>query len=169
MGGGAREINHIRFVDFCFFGLCNLTRSIDKILIGLVVLGLSALVVSGCAKGISGSANSLSPGSNAPGVSYTDISGGDLQTILSNQDKQIILDVRENYEFQAGHLKGAKLIPLGELPKRLGELDKTQKIVVVCASGARSAQASKYLVRQGFNQVFNLSGGMINWSGPVEK
>lgn len=130
---------------------------VNKILIGLVVLGLSALVVSGCAKGTSGSAN------------YSDISGGDLQTMLGNQDKQTILDVRESYEYQAGHLKGAKLIPLGELPKRLGELDKTQKIVVVCASGARSAQASKYLVSQGFNQVFNLSGGMINWSGPVEK
>ncbi|MFZ3172834.1 MAG: rhodanese-like domain-containing protein [Carboxydocellales bacterium] len=143
---------------------------VNKILMGLLVIGLSALVVSGCAKGTDGSANfSSSPGSNAPGGSYTDISGGDLQTMLGNQDKQIILDVRESYEYQAGHLKGAKLIPIGELPKRIGELDKTQKIVVVCASGDRSAQASKYLVSQGFNQVFNLSGGMINWSGPVEK
>ena len=143
---------------------------VNKILIGLVVLGLSALVVSGCAKGTSGSANSSSSqGSNAPRGSYTDISGGDMQTMLGKQDKQSILDVRETYEYQAGHLKGAKLIPLGELPKRLGELDKTKQIVVVCASGARSAQAAKYLVNQGFNQVFNLSGGMLNWTGPVEK
>lgn len=129
----------------------------NKVLIVIVVLVLLAVVVSGCTNGSNSSAN------------FKDISGGELQKMLDNQDKITILDVREVSEYQAGHLKGAKLIPLGELAQRQGELDKSQNIVVVCASGARSAQAAQYLVDQGFAQVYNFAGGMMSWTGAVEK
>jgi sulfur dioxygenase len=84
-----------------------------------------------------------------------------------------IVDVRQPDEYQGslGHIRGAKLIPLGELAARVGELDKTRPVVAVCRSGARSAQASVMLQRAGFNDVANLTGGMLRWRAeghPVE-
>ncbi len=146
----------------------------NQVLVVIVVLLLLALVVSGCSKQTGSSQNQSPPVSagtpvNAPSGSYKDISGDDLQKLLDSKEKIAILDVREPFEYQAGHLKAAKLIPLGELTNRLGELDKAQTIVVVCASGARSAQAAQYLVDQGFTKVNNLAGGMMSWQGAVEK
>ena len=76
-----------------------------------------------------------------------------------------IVDVREPDEFDGalGHLPGARLIPLGNLMQRTGELSKTTPIVVVCRSGARSAQASVLLAKAGFGKVANLAGGMLRW------
>jgi sulfur dioxygenase len=76
-----------------------------------------------------------------------------------------IVDVREPGEFVGplGHIREARLLPLGELPARLGELDKTRPVVVVCRSGTRSAQASLQLGKAGFGQVANLAGGMLRW------
>jgi glyoxylase-like metal-dependent hydrolase (beta-lactamase superfamily II)/rhodanese-related sulfurtransferase len=76
-----------------------------------------------------------------------------------------IVDVREPDEFDGslGHLPGARLIPLGSLMQRTGELSKTTPIVVVCRSGARSAQASVLLAKAGFEKVANLAGGMLRW------
>lgn len=76
-----------------------------------------------------------------------------------------VLDVREPAEFNAelGHIRGARLIPLGELSQRLGELDKTKPIIAVCRSGARSARATLMLLQSGFARVANLSGGMLRW------
>jgi sulfur dioxygenase len=84
-----------------------------------------------------------------------------------------IVDVRQPDEYQGslGHIRGAKLIPLGELAARAGELDKTRPVVAVCRSGARSAQASVMLQRAGFNDIANLTGGMLRWRAeghPVE-
>ena len=76
-----------------------------------------------------------------------------------------ILDVREPKEFndELGHIAGAKLIPLGELATRIGELDKSKPVVAVCRSGARSARATLMLQQNGFARVANLSGGMLRW------
>jgi len=76
-----------------------------------------------------------------------------------------IVDVREPDEFNGalGHVAGAKLIPLGSLSERAGELAKERPIVTVCRSGARSAQATVLLGKAGFGQVANLSGGMLRW------
>jgi glyoxylase-like metal-dependent hydrolase (beta-lactamase superfamily II)/rhodanese-related sulfurtransferase len=80
------------------------------------------------------------------------------------RDVQIV-DVREADEFNGplGHVPGAKLIPLGALNGRSTELVKTKPIVVVCRSGARSAQATLMLGKAGFERVANLSGGMLRW------
>ena len=79
--------------------------------------------------------------------------------------ESFILDVREPAEFvgELGHIHGAKLIPLGELRAKLGELPKDVPIVAVCRSGGRSAQACVILEGAGFARVANLSGGMIGW------
>jgi len=77
----------------------------------------------------------------------------------------LIVDVREPDEFNGplGHVPGAKLLPLGTLTKCCGELAKEKPIVVVCRSGARSAQATVLLGKAGFDKVANLSGGMLRW------
>jgi glyoxylase-like metal-dependent hydrolase (beta-lactamase superfamily II)/rhodanese-related sulfurtransferase len=76
-----------------------------------------------------------------------------------------ILDVREPSEFDGplGHIRDAKLIPLGELFKRASELDRNSPVVAVCRSGGRSAQAVTILQKSGFSQVANLAGGMLRW------
>lgn len=76
-----------------------------------------------------------------------------------------IVDVREVAEFadRLGHLQGARLIPLSQLPSRLTELDPAQPVVAVCRSGTRSAQACALLAKSGFGQVANLAGGMLRW------
>lgn len=86
-------------------------------------------------------------------------------TQMINQGKTLILDVREPGEFAEGHIREAKNIPLGELPKRVGELDKfkSKAVIVVCASGMRSSKAASQLKQAGFNDVFNLAGGLSAW------
>ena len=84
---------------------------------------------------------------------------------LINHKNALVLDVREESEFKAGHLLNAKWIPLGKLAGRTGELERyrEQPIVVVCRSGHRSASACAALGKQGFAQAFNLSGGVVAW------
>jgi sulfur dioxygenase len=76
-----------------------------------------------------------------------------------------ILDVREPGEFEGplGHIRGAVLIPLGELAERGGELSRDRPIVAVCRAGSRSAQATVILREAGFSDVANLAGGMLRW------
>lgn len=81
---------------------------------------------------------------------------------LSNRDDVLILDVRENDEYAAGHIPGATLVPLGQLASRMSELPKDKTIVAVCRSGNRSGQATELLRQNGFN-VHNMQGGMNAW------
>ena len=94
-------------------------------------------------------------------------------TRLINQDA-LVLDVREDKEFAAGHIPKARHIPLGALANRLGELEKfkTKPIVVNCRSGQRSARACGILKKHGFEKAVNLTGGIMAWESanlPVEK
>ena len=78
-----------------------------------------------------------------------------------------ILDVREPHEYQICNLKG-HLIPLGELPRRVHELDSSHEIVAYCRSGKRSAEAVDFLRKAGFRKVLNLRGGILSWSTEVD-
>lgn len=75
-----------------------------------------------------------------------------------------IIDVRQMPEIAAGTVPGAEAVPLHTLPLKVNELDRNKKLVVVCRSGARSAQACMFLAQQGFDQVYNLRGGMLAWA-----
>lgn len=76
-----------------------------------------------------------------------------------------LLDVRQPKEYEAGHIAGARLIPIRELPDRLSELDKNKPLIVYCAVGGRSTAAAQLLSGQEFREVYNLSGGIKAWEG----
>src|SRR6202142_2801375 len=82
-------------------------------------------------------------------------------------DDLFILDVREPHEYQICNLNG-KLIPLGELPRRVSELDSSREMVVHCRSGKRSADAIHFLQKAGFKKLLNLKGGVLAWSDEVD-
>jgi rhodanese-related sulfurtransferase len=86
-------------------------------------------------------------------------------TQLINQGKSLIVDVRDTAEFAAGHIRDSKNIPLDELPKRIGELDKfkSKNVIVLCQSGVRSSKAVTQLKKAGFNEVVSLNGGLAAW------
>lgn len=93
---------------------------------------------------------------------------------LINHKNALVLDVREEGEYKAGHILNATLIPLGKLKERIGELEKhkEQPIVVVCRSGNRSGAACAMLGKQGFPQAYSLAGGVTAWQKanlPLEK
>ncbi|GAA4850694.1 rhodanese-like domain-containing protein [Paenibacillus vulneris] len=79
-------------------------------------------------------------------------------------EKLVILDVREPEEWQFGHIPVAKHIPLGQIARALNELDPKQETIIVCRSGNRSGQACDFLSSMGFN-VVNMLGGMSKWTG----
>lgn len=93
---------------------------------------------------------------------------------LINRSDAVVLDVRDAAEFTAGHIPNSRHIPVGEIGKRLKELEKFKQrpIIVNCRSGTRSASACAVLRKNGFEQVVSLRGGMLGWqqaSMPVEK
>lgn len=87
---------------------------------------------------------------------------------LLQEGKQLnIIDVREADEVAAGKIPGAINIPLGLLEFRMNELDKNKEYILVCRSGGRSGRAAQLLESHGYN-VINMTGGMLEWEGPVE-
>jgi len=87
---------------------------------------------------------------------------------IDRGEKFQLIDVREPQEWQIGHIEGAKLIPLGELPKRVNELDSAVEIVAHCKSGVRSAKACDFLRQAGLKKVSNMTGGILAWSDKVD-
>ncbi|QPF74492.1 sulfurtransferase [Roseateles sp. DAIF2] len=91
--------------------------------------------------------------------------------LLSEARPPLLLDVREPWEAQTASIRTAgeqRLIPMGQIPARAGELDPAQPIVVYCHHGMRSLQVVAFLERQGFESVYNLAGGIDAWSLEVD-
>jgi adenylyltransferase/sulfurtransferase len=97
-----------------------------------------------------------------------EISALELKQRLDRGDALTLVDVREPNEFQINRIPGAKLIPLGEVPRRYRELDAEDEIVVSCKVGARSARAADFLRSVGFKRVLNLHGGIVEWIDKVD-
>jgi len=95
---------------------------------------------------------------------YTSISPAQ-STQMINRDDAVVLDVRENNEFTEGHIINAIHVPLSIIKTRMNELEKhkDKKIIIACRSGHRSSGACATLKKEGFEQVFNLSGGVMAW------
>ena len=105
------------------------------------------------------------------GPALPSLSAAELSEKIKSASRPLVLDVREPEEYRDGHISGAKLIPLGELERRMKELPKSKEIVCVCASGSRSSSATRMLVTAGYNAI-NMKGGMFTWSRsglPVKK
>lgn len=92
----------------------------------------------------------------------------ELKERLDRGEEIVLLDVREPQEWQICHLPGAKLIPLGQLPQRVHELNSADEIVAYCRSGQRSARAVEFLQGAGFRKIKNLRGGILGWATHVD-
>jgi len=93
---------------------------------------------------------------------------------LINSEEAVVIDARNKGEFDKGHLSGAILIPLPDIKEHPEKLDKykDKSLVIYCQSGARSSEACQHLSKQGFDNVFNLDGGILAWQDanlPLEK
>ncbi len=80
----------------------------------------------------------------------------------------LLLDVRQPWEFDVCRIEGSQLIPMGQLPRKLAELDPEQETVVICHHGIRSRSVGRFLEQQGFSKVINLSGGVDQWAKQVD-
>jgi len=92
-----------------------------------------------------------------------EITPSEVKERLERGEKLHIIDVREDEEVALGMIPGAKHIPLGQLPERLGEIDKTGETIMVCRSGGRSGRACEFLEASGVQGVKNMAGGMLAW------
>lgn len=92
-----------------------------------------------------------------------DVNPEELNAMLKNGARPLVLDVREPWEYAQGHIPGAQLIPLGQLAARLSELDPTHPVATICASGSRSQSAAALLGQHGFQKVYNVRNGMFGW------
>jgi adenylyltransferase/sulfurtransferase len=101
-------------------------------------------------------------------VTEGEIEVTEVKAMMDRGENFVLIDVREPHEYQICSIPGSKLIPLGEVPKRLDELDKAADIVIHCKSGMRSAKACGILKSAGFEHVRNMKGGILAWSDRVD-
>ncbi len=97
-----------------------------------------------------------------------EITAPELAAELSGANPPVLLDVREPMEWEINRLPNAVLIPRGELPERVHELDTADEIVVYCRSGSRSGMALEFLRQAGFRKVKNLRGGILSWARDID-
>jgi adenylyltransferase/sulfurtransferase len=103
-----------------------------------------------------------------PGLSEWEIDPVEVKAKMDRGERFVLIDVREPHEYQICRIPGARLIPLGELPRRVHELDSADEIIAHCRSGVRSAKAVDFLRQAGFRKVKNLKGGILAWSDKVD-
>ena len=84
------------------------------------------------------------------------------------REKPVLLDVREPWEHEKARIQGSMLIPMREVPGRVGEIDAAKEVVAICHHGGRSMQVAMFLEKQGFKRVHNLVGGIDAWSRSVD-
>ena len=98
-----------------------------------------------------------------------EITATELKARLDKGDDLQIIDVREPNEYEVARLEGSKLIPLGQIVERSGEIDASRETIVHCKMGGRSAKAIEALQRAGFTgRLVNLTGGITAWSNDVD-
>lgn len=91
----------------------------------------------------------------------------ELKKKMDSGDDFMLLDVREEFEYHISNIDGT-LIPLDQLPERLGEIDTDREIVVMCRTGGRSAKACEFLSKNGAENIFNLKGGVNAWAKEID-
>ena len=91
-----------------------------------------------------------------------------LQAEIEAGRAPVMLDVRESWELEISKLLGVVHIPMEQVPERLGELDPSRPITVICRSGGRSLQVARFLEQRGFARVSNLTGGILAWGERID-
>jgi rhodanese-related sulfurtransferase len=98
-----------------------------------------------------------------------EITVAQLQSLLASPEKPLLLDVREQWEYDTAHIPGSTLIPMNEVPARaFKELDEEAPILVLCHHGARSLSVAAWLRNQGFGKAQSISGGIDAWSRQID-
>jgi adenylyltransferase/sulfurtransferase len=105
---------------------------------------------------------------HVPPTQVPEVTPVELKKMMDEKKPFILIDVREPHEFQICRIPDSQLIPLGQVPQRMNELNSADEIVVHCRSGMRSAQAVQLLMKAGFRKIYNLKGGILAWSDQVD-
>lgn len=92
----------------------------------------------------------------------------ELKQRLDNGEPLVLLDVRENWEYETCHIEGSALMPMSQVMSQIGSLDKEAETVFICHHGSRSQQVAQFLESQGFKHVYNLEGGVDEWAQTVD-
>ena len=108
------------------------------------------------------------PAAQPAAPASNEIRPAEVKAMFDRGENFQLIDVREPHEYRICRVPGAKLIPLGELPKRLAEIDRSTPIVAMCKMGARSAKAAGILREAGYPSVLNMTGGILAWSDQVD-
>ncbi|WP_243374342.1 rhodanese-like domain-containing protein [Geotalea sp. SG265] len=94
---------------------------------------------------------------------YRNIGAREAKALLGSVKSVFLLDVRTPDEYRQAHLRGAVLIPMNEIERRLREVPKNRPVVVYCAVGSRSGTVAGYLAGKGYGNVYNMSDGIVGW------
>lgn len=97
------------------------------------------------------------------------ITAEELKTKLDANEKPVLLDVREAWEFEICHINGSININMSNVQKMLDELKADDETVVICHHGMRSFQVANYLESNGYNKIANLEGGVYAWANAIDK
>ncbi len=134
-------------------------------------LSLLVIILSACGGGTTADTAVLS---STADIDITTLAPEiDVETLAAIKDREdvLVLDVREQWEYDEGHIPGVTLIPMGEIASRMDEIPTDKEVIVTCRSGNRSGQVTEFLRQEGFDNVHNLKGGILDWQAahlPVE-
>ena len=97
-----------------------------------------------------------------------EISVQSLNKKINNNENFQLIDVRENQELKISKISNATHIPMATIPDNINKIDFSNPVVIMCKSGGRSAQVCQYLIDQGYSNIYNLKGGIINWALEID-
>jgi sulfur-carrier protein adenylyltransferase/sulfurtransferase len=96
-----------------------------------------------------------------------EVTATELKKILDSKEDIQLIDVREPFEFEAGHIE-SELIPMNTIPQNLEKISKDKKVIIVCRSGNRSGNVIRFMEGHGFENLYNLKGGLLAWKKEVD-
>ena len=101
-------------------------------------------------------------------LAIIEITPREVKDLLARDDKVLFVDVREPWEYDATHIEGSVLIPLGQIPSNLARLENAEQLVLFCHHGMRSLDAAAWLRAQGVEGAKSMSGGIERWSAEID-
>jgi sulfur-carrier protein adenylyltransferase/sulfurtransferase len=96
-----------------------------------------------------------------------EVTATELKQMMDNKEDIQLIDVREPHEFEAAHIE-SELIPMNTIPQNLEKISKDKKVIMICRSGNRSGNVIRFMEGQGFENLYNLKGGMLAWKKDID-